>query len=210
VTAISAISPPGGDLSEPVTQNTLRVVKVFWGLDSTLARKRHFPSINWMNSYSLHSDVANLYYDQFIEDGVSAVIKKALALLQEEYRLQEIVRLVGFDSISDIDKLKLEIAKSIREDFLQQNAFHDVDQHSSLKKQFKILGLIMDCYEKSLALLEKGHIDFSKYYAETMSIRGKMARVKFTSDDEIDAASREMLKVIERMRIDLREGTEDA
>jgi len=210
VTAISAISPPGGDLSEPVTQNTLRVVKVFWGLDSTLARRRHFPSINWMTSYSLHSEVANTFYDQSVEDGVSEVIKKALTLLQEEYRLQEIVKLVGFDSISDIDKLKLEIAKSIREDFLQQNAFHDVDQHSSLEKQFKVLGLIMSCYEKSLELFEKELIGFTKYYAETGAIRGKLARVKYLPEEEIDSAVRDMLKAIERLRLGLMEEDDNA
>ena len=208
VTAISAVSPPGGDISEPVTQNTLRVIKVFWGLDATLARQRHFPSINWMNSYSLYSDVANIYYDQFLDEGVSAVVKEALALLREESRLLEIVKLVGFDSISDTDKLKLEISKSIREDYLQQNAFHVNDAHTPLKKQFMILRLIINFYKKSMELLEKGITSFSAYYTKTESIREKIARVKFISEGSIsaiDVVSQDMLRALEEMKLNVKE-----
>ena len=202
ITAISAVSPPGGDISEPVTQNTLRVVKVFWGLDATLARQRHFPSINWMNSYSLYSEVADLHYDRYVDEGISQVIKAALNLLQEENRLLEIVKLVGFDSLSDTDKLKLEISKSIREDYLQQNAFHEFDAHSSLKKQFSILRLIVDFYRRSLELFEGGLINFPDYYSGTQPIREKIARVKFAPEDT-DAAegvAREMLRVLEALK----------
>jgi V/A-type H+-transporting ATPase subunit A len=197
VTAISAVSPPGGDLSEPVTQNTLRVVKVFWGLDSALARQRHFPSINWMNSYSLYAEAANKYYNQFISEDASEIIYKTLDLLHEESRLQEIVKLVGFDSISDIDKLKLEISKSIREDFLQQNSFVAVDSHSTLKKQFDILRLITGFYAKSSELLETSQMAFSQYYAHTATLRERIARVKLIPEeniDEIDAIARDIVK----------------
>jgi len=204
VTAISAVSPPGGDISEPVTQNTLRVVRVFWGLDSELARQRHFPSINWMNSYSLYADMANSYYNQFVDEDASKVIGKAAALLQEENHLLEIVKLVGFDSISDVDKLKLEISKSIREDYLQQNAFDTVDSHSSLKKQIKIIKLIIDFYETSMKLIEKETVSFADYYEQTKSLRERIARVKFISEgnmDAIDAVARDVSKYMEAMSV---------
>ena len=212
VTAISAVSPPGGDISEPVTQNTLRVVKVFWGLDATLARQRHFPSINWMNSYSLYADSANLYYNQFIDEGISEIISEALNLLQEENRLQEIVKLVGFDSISDVDKLKLEISKSIREDYLQQDSFHEIDVHTSLKKQFAIIKLIIDFYKKSIELLEKENISFAKYYIETAAVREKIARVKFVPEqniETIDLNLRDMYKTFENLKIKLKDEEAD-
>jgi len=212
VTAVSAVSPPGGDISEPVTQNTLRVVKVFWGLDSELARQRHFPSINWMNSYSLYATAANSYYDRFVDDSVSDVIYKALNLLQEENRLQEIVKLIGFDSLSDVDKLKLEIAKSIREDYLQQNAFNETDSHSSLKKQFKMLRIIIEFYLESLEVIEKGLIGFSEYYASTKDIREKIARVKLIGEESIgtvDIAGQDMRKFFETMKLNMTEAGDD-
>jgi len=212
VTAISAVSPPGGDISEPVTQNTLRVVKVFWGLDADLARQRHFPSINWMNSYSLYSAAAYFYYDRFVDENISDVIRQALNLLQEESRLNEIVKLVGFDSISDSDKLKLEISKSLREDYLQQNSFNMVDSYTSLKKQFKMIRLIIELYRKSLELIENGLIGFSEYYAETADIRERVARVKLVQEDALDAvdiAAQEMRKILDAMKLKLTEGGGD-
>ncbi|MCL1795033.1 MAG: V-type ATP synthase subunit A [Oscillospiraceae bacterium] len=206
VTAISAVSPPGGDFSEPVTQNTLRVVKTFWGLDATLARQRHFPSIDWMSSYSLYADAAHLYYDRFVDEGIPAVIAAALGLLREESRLMEIVKLVGFDSISDADKLKLEIAKSIREDYLQQNAFNAVDAHSSQKKQFAILRLIVGFYRRSSELIEGGIIGFSDYYLQTKPLREKVARLKFVLESQIeavDSADREIVKLLEAIKFGL-------
>jgi V/A-type H+-transporting ATPase subunit A len=208
VTAVSAVSPPGGDISEPVTQNTLRVVKVFWGLDADLARQRHFPSINWMSSYSLYAAAADSYYNLFVDENISEVIRQATDLLQEENRLQEIVKLVGFDSISDADKLKLEISKSIREDYLQQNAFNEVDSHSSLKKQFKMLRLIIEFYHKSLELIDNGTVGFSSYYEETKRIRERIARIKFIREehvDTIDIAAQDMRKVIESMKLNIGE-----
>jgi len=208
VTAISAVSPPGGDISEPVTQNTLRVVKAFWGLDADLARQRHFPSINWISSYSLYAGSANSYYDRFVDENISEIIDLALNLLQEENRLQEIVKLVGFDSLSDIDKLKLEISKSIREDYLQQNAFNEVDSHTSLKKQFKMLRLIIEFYRESLDLIESELLVFSDYYADTARIRETIARAKLTpevSADAIDIAAQEMRKALEAVKLHLSE-----
>jgi len=203
ITAVSAVSPPGGDLSEPVTQNTLRVVKVFWSLDSALARQRHFPAINWMNSYSLYSDQVNMYYDQFIDENASATINMALALLNEENRLLEIVKLVGIESISDSDKLKLEISKSIREDFLQQNATHKTDAYSSLKKQFKMLWLILEFYQNSLELIEHGVVSFDDYYPLTAAVRERIARVKFIPESElgaIDELTADMRKALDSLR----------
>jgi len=212
VTAISAVSPPGGDVSEPVTQNTLRVVKVFWGLDATLARQRHFPSINWMRSYSLYLEAANHYYDQFIDENMSRTIERAMFLLQEENSLLEIVKLVGIDAMSDGDKLKLEISKSIREDYLQQNAFHPNDAHTSLKKQFLILKLIMDFYEESSELIEAKQTDFARYYTETGPIRERIARVKFIPDEEIgviDSYRQEMQAVLDSIKVSAMGDEED-
>ena len=143
VTAIGAVSPPGGDISEPVTQSTLRIVKVFWGLDAQLAYKRHFPSINWLTSYSLYLEKMGEWMDAHVADDWSALRTEAMALLQEEANLEEIVRLVGMDALSEGDRLKLEVAKSIREDYLQQNAFHENDTYTSLNKQYKMLNLIL-------------------------------------------------------------------
>jgi len=213
VTAISAVSPPGGDLSEPVTQNTLRVVKVFWGLDATLARQRHFPAINWMNSYSLYAEPANGYYNRFIDESMADVINEALKLLQEENRLLEIVKLVGFDSISDIDKLKLELSKSIREDYLVQNAFDKTDAHTSLKKQFEILKLIVDFYKKSLELIEKGIMTFAAYYDAAKPVREKIARVKFIPEKDtgaIDVIARDMFKLLENIKLEFNIKDEEA
>ena len=137
VTAIGAVSPPGGDISEPVTQSTLRIVKVFWGLDAQLAYKRHFPSINWLTSYSLYLEKMGEWMDAHVADDWSALRTEAMALLQEEANLEEIVRLVGMDALSEGDRLKLEVAKSIREDYLQQNAFHENDTYTSLNNSTK-------------------------------------------------------------------------
>jgi len=203
ITAISAVSPPGGDISEPVTQNTLRVVKVFWGLDAKLARQRHFPSINWMTSYSLYNNSVMSYYDRYIDEAASNVIAEAQTLLQEESRLQEIVRLIGFDSVSDIDKLKLEFAKSVREDYLQQNAFNKVDAYTSLNKQIAMLKLIIDFYGKSTELIEGGKVSFGNYYENTQTVREKISRIKILPEEkigEIDVISLEITKILEVMK----------
>lgn len=183
LTAIGAVSPPGGDLSEPVTQSTLRIVKVFWGLDYSLSYARHFPAINWIDSYSLYDDKTDQFYDENINENFSVNRRLAMRLLQEEEGLLEIVRLVGRESLSDTDQLKLEVTRSIREDFLQQNAFHEIDTYCSLEKQYKMLDLILAYYEKSLEALEKG-----AYVSELigLEVREDIARSKNIPEDELD------------------------
>ncbi|MBL1226966.1 V-type ATP synthase subunit A [Enterococcus sp. BWR-S5] len=184
ITAISAVSPSGGDVSEPVTQNTLRVVKVFWGLDSILAQKRHFPSINWLQSYSLYSSEVGKYLDQQLQQDWSGMVAEGMRILQEESQLEEIVRLVGIDSLSDKDRLTLEVAKSLREDYLQQNAFDDVDTFTSRDKQFKMMNLILTFFEEG-----KKALDLNAYFSEiingTAEIRDKIARSKYVPEEEI-------------------------
>ncbi|CUQ08024.1 V-type ATP synthase subunit A [Clostridium baratii] len=183
VTAIGAVSPPGGDISEPVTQSTLRIVKVFWGLDAQLAYQRHFPSINWLNSYSLYADRIDKWMDEEIASDWSELRIEAMALLQEEANLQEIVRLVGIDALSEGDRLKLEIAKSIREDYLQQNAFHEVDTYTSLDKQHKMLKLILQFKNEADRALEAG-VYLDKILAQD-EIRDRIARAKYIPESDI-------------------------
>ncbi|XZH05818.1 V-type ATP synthase subunit A [Clostridium perfringens] len=182
VTAIGAVSPPGGDISEPVTQSTLRIVKVFWGLDAQLAYKRHFPSINWLTSYSLYLEKMGEWMDAHVADDWSALRTEAMALLQEEANLEEIVRLVGMDALSEGDRLKLEVAKSIREDYLQQNAFHENDTYTSLNKQYKMLNLILSFKHEAEKALEAG-VYLDKVLK--LSVRDRIARSKYISEEEI-------------------------
>ena len=156
LTVIGAVSPPGGDISEPVSQATLRIVKVFWGLDANLAYRRHFPAINWLNSYSLYQTKVDSWMDVNVGPEFSQNRKRAMALLQEESSLQEIVRLVGRDTLSEKDQLKLEVAKSIREDYLQQNAFMESDTYTSLTKQDRMLQLVLKFYDEGKRGLESG------------------------------------------------------
>ncbi|MBK1809211.1 V-type ATP synthase subunit A [Clostridium sp. YIM B02505] len=182
ITAIGAVSPPGGDISEPVSQATLRIVKVFWGLDAQLAYRRHFPAINWLNSYSLYVDRIGQWIDDNISKDWSALRIEAMALLQEEANLEEIVRLVGIDALSEGDRLKLEVAKSIREDYLQQNAFHDEDAYTSLSKQYKMLKLVLNFKEQAERALENGI-----YLEKILGIpsRDRIARSKYISEKDI-------------------------
>ena len=156
LTVIGAVSPPGGDISEPVSQSTLRIVKVFWGLDYALSYARHFPAINWLNSYSLYQAKMDDFFDKSISENFSRYRQMSMALLQEESALQEIVRLVGRDSLSEGDQLKLEVAKSLREDFLQQNAFHEVDTFCPLEKQYKMLDIILSFNEEAKKVMASG------------------------------------------------------
>ena len=156
LSAIGAVSPQGGDISEPVTQATLRIVKVFWGLDSSLAYRRHFPAINWLNSYSLYKDRLEDWYAKNIGESWTAVVGEMSAILQEESSLNEIVKLVGVDALSPKDRLTLEVAQSLREDFLQQNAFIPEDSYTSLKKQYALINLILYFRDKAAAALEAG------------------------------------------------------
>ncbi|RRD41075.1 V-type ATP synthase subunit A [Leptotrichia sp. OH3620_COT-345] len=183
LTVIGAVSPPGGDISEPVSQATLRIVKVFWGLDANLAYRRHFPAINWLNSYSLYQTKVDGWMDKNVGPEFSQNRQRAMALLQEESSLQEIVRLVGRDTLSEKDQLKLEVAKSIREDYLQQNAFMESDTYTSLNKQNKMLQLVLKFYDEGLRGLDSG-----AYLKEisSMSVREKIARAKYLSEEELD------------------------
>ncbi|WP_195972378.1 V-type ATP synthase subunit A [Clostridium thermobutyricum] len=184
VTAIGAVSPPGGDISEPVTQSTLRIVKVFWGLDANLAYQRHFPSINWLNSYSLYADNIDAWMDEEVASDWSSLRTKAMSLLQEESNLQEIVRLVGIDALSEGDRLKLEVSKSLREDYLQQNAFHEIDTYASLNKQHKMLKLILQFQVEAERALKAGvYLDKILKMDE---IRDKIARSKYISEENIN------------------------
>ena len=183
LTVIGAVSPPGGDISEPVSQATLRIVKVFWGLDYALSYRRHFPAINWLNSYSLYQDKMDKFMDESIDRKFSAHRIQSMALLQEESNLQEVVRLVGRDSLSEADQLKLEVAKSLREDFLQQNAFHEVDTYCSLPKQFKMLNLILGFYDEAKKALDAG-----VYLDEILKIESRegITRSKNISENELE------------------------
>ena len=183
LTVIGAVSPPGGDLSEPVTQATLRIVKVFWGLDYDLSYQRHFPAINWLSSYSLYQDKMDRYFDQNINDEFSTMRRRAMSLLAQEQGLQEVVRLVGRDALSDDDKLKLNVTKSIREDYLQQNAFHDVDTYCPLEKQNVMLDIILYNYDRSLEALSSG-VELDKL--ENLPVHEKITRAKYISENEMD------------------------
>lgn len=182
VTAISAVSPPGGDLSEPVTQATLRIVKVFWGLSSSLAYRRHFPAIDWLQSYSLYVDRLGDWYGKNSDRKWNENRQQAMTILQEEANLDEIVRLVGVDALSYEDRLTMEAAKSIREDYLQQDAFDDVDTYASLKKQYKMLNLILECYRLSQEALKKG-ADFDDIIG--IQAREAIGRMKYIPEKEI-------------------------
>ena len=182
LSVIGAVSPPGGDISEPVTQNTLRIVKIFWKLDYDLSYQRHFPAINWIDSYSLYQAKIDKYLDEKVDRRFSKLRKRAMALLQEETTLLEVVRLVGRDTLSDEDQVKLDTTKSIREDFLQQNAFHDVDTFCPLEKQFKMLDTILYFYDKCQEALENG-VYFSEI--EKLDVKENIARMKYLPNDDL-------------------------
>ena len=183
LSVIGAVSPPGGDLSEPVTQATLRIVKVFWGLDYDLSYQRHFPAINWLNSYSLYQDKMDSYIDKTVDEKFSKNRMRAMSLLQQESSLQEIVRLIGRDGLSDDDKLKLDVTKSLREDFLQQNAFHETDAFCPMEKQDLMLDTILYFYDKSLeALADGANLD----RLEELEVKEKITRLKLIKDENLE------------------------
>ena len=183
LSVIGAVSPPGGDLSEPVTQSTLRIVKVFWGLDYDLSYQRHFPAINWLNSYSLYQDKMDSYIDKTVDEKFSKNRMRAMSLLQQESSLQEIVRLIGRDGLSDDDKLKLDVTKSLREDFLQQNAFHETDAFCPMEKQDLMLDTILYFYDKSLEALSDGaNLD----ELEELEVKEKITRLKLIKDEDLE------------------------
>ncbi len=182
VSAIGAVSPPGGDMSEPVSQATLRIVKVFWGLSSSLAYKRHFPAVDWLVSYSLYADKMGEWYNDNVSNDFVKYRAAAQKLLQEEAGLEEIVRLVGMDALSPRDRLTMEAAKSIREDYLHQNAFHEVDTYTSMNKQFKMLKLIIDYYSLGLNALEND-VELSDILS--LGVREKIGRAKYIPEKDI-------------------------
>ena len=183
LTAIGAVSPPGGDLSDPVAQSTLRIVQVFWSLDATLAYRRHFPAINWLTSYSLYQAKIDNWMNLHISPDWSKLRQDAMLLLQEESELEEIVRLVGLDALSFDDQLKLEAARSLREDFLHQNSFDELDTYTSLHKQFRMLSLLMEYYYQAQDALRRG----ASYDAViSLDVRDGIARLKMVPEDQID------------------------
>ena len=184
LSVIGAVSPPGGDISEPVSQATLRIVKVFWSLDSSLAYKRHFPAINWLTSYSLYLDTMEDWFNTHVAKDWTELRQKIMRLLQDEAELEEIVQLVGMDALSAPDRLKLEASRSIREDFLHQNAFDEIDTYTSLEKQHDLLLLIVEYYDKAQAALSDG-VDIEKLIA--LPVREQIGRFKYTEPDKIKA-----------------------
>ncbi len=203
ISAIGAVSPPGGDLSEPVTQATLRIVKVFWGLDAQLAYRRHFPAINWLNSYSLYIDRLSEWMEENVAPDFNIQRQEAMTLLQREAELEEIVRLVGIDALSLPDRLILETARSIREDYLHQNAFHEVDTYTSMEKQYKMLKLILTFYEEANEALDEG-AEFSELLS--LPVRERIGRAKYISEDELDELDNIMNEIREQIGALLAEG----
>lgn len=183
LSVIGAVSPPGGDTSEPVSQATLRIVKVFWGLDSELAYKRHFPAINWLNSYSLYLDDMEKWFNAEVASDWMEGRQKMMTLLQEEAELEEIVKMVGMDALSPGDRLKMEAARSIREDFLHQNSFHEVDTYTSLKKQYMMMKLVNAFYDRAVEALSQGA---SLQKLISMPVREQIGRFKYVTEDALD------------------------
>ncbi|HZK38862.1 MAG TPA: V-type ATP synthase subunit A [Clostridia bacterium] len=183
LSVIGAVSPPGGDISEPVSQATLRIVKVFWGLDASLAYKRHFPAINWLTSYSLYAESLGDWFNENVAPEWTQLRQKMLVLLSDEAALEEIVRLVGMDALSAADRLKMEAARSIREDFLHQLAFHDVDTYTSLKKQHLMMKLLEAYYDMALETLDKG-ADIERI--AQLPVREAIGRFKYITEDKVD------------------------
>ena len=183
LSVIGAVSPPGGDISEPVSQATLRIVKVFWGLNSALAYKRHFPAINWLTSYSLYADSLGSWFNENVSEEWTTLRARLMALLSDEASLDEIVKLVGMDALSPTDRLKMETARSIREDFLHQLAFHEVDTYSSLRKQYLMMKLVLRFYDGSLDALKKG-ADIEKLVS--IPSRESIGRFKYVPEKDIE------------------------
>ncbi len=193
LSVIGAVSPPGGDISEPVSQATLRIVKVFWGLDSALAYKRHFPAINWLTSYSLYVDNMGKWFEENVDERFMSNRQKMMTLLQEEAELDEIVKMVGMDALSAGDRLKMEAARSIREDFLHQNSFHEVDTYTPLKKQFLMMELVLAFYDKSADALKRGA---SIRNILNMEVREKIGRFKYTLPENIDSEFKNIMDAL--------------
>ena len=197
MTVIGAVSPPGGDISEPVSQATLRIVKVFWGLSSTLAYRRHFPAIDWLISYSLYQDNLSKWYERNISDEWVENRIEAMRILQEEAKLSEIVRLVGIDALSARDRLIMETAKSIREDYLHQNAFHEVDTFASLKKQDLMIKLILQFYREALKAIDN-NVDIE----DILTIKSKelIGRSKYIEESNLNEIENNFEKITDEIK----------
>ncbi len=193
LSVIGAVSPPGGDISEPVSQATLRIVKVFWGLDSALAYKRHFPAINWLTSYSLYLDNISGWFDKNVSEEWMVNRQKMMLLLQEESELEEIVQMVGMDALSAPDRLKMEAARSIREDFLHQNSFHEVDTYTSLKKQLLMMRLVLAYYDQSMEALKNGA---GLNALINLAVREQIGRYKYTLEADLDTEYDKIMKML--------------
>ena len=183
ISAIGAVSPPGGDLSEPVSQATLRIVKVFWGLSASLAYRRHFPAIDWLASYSLYDDKLDNWYSENVAEDFNALKGELRIVLQEESQLNEIVRLVGMDALGAKDRLTMETAKSVREDYLHQNAFHEVDTYTSLNKQYLMMKLILGFYHEATEALDNG-AELADLLA--LPVREQIGRAKYIEESHLD------------------------
>ena len=205
ITAIGAVSPPGGDLSEPVSQATLRIVKVFWGLSAALAYKRHFPAIDWMVSYSLYADSISDWFAENVAPDYNSLRLFVSTVLQEEAELEEIVRLIGMDALSDKDRLVMEVAKIIREDYLHQNAFHEIDTYASLQKQYKMLKLIKTFHDESRQAVEN-YADLDEIMA--LSCKEKIGRSKYIEESNL-AEFDDILRQISTEIRSITQGEED-
>ncbi|MEG0615710.1 MAG: V-type ATP synthase subunit A, partial [Oscillospiraceae bacterium] len=200
LSVIGAVSPPGGDISEPVSQATLRIVKVFWGLDSALAYKRHFPAINWLTSYSLYVDTMAGWFNSKVNDKWMEMRTSLMRMLHDESELEEIVKLVGMDALSPSDRLKLEAARTIREDYLHQDAFHEVDTYTPLEKQFTMMELIMKFYNSCVEALKNGvNID----ELVKLPVREQIGRFKYIPPDKIQKEYEHILEKMESEIADL-------
>ena len=195
LSVIGAVSPPGGDISEPVSQATLRIVKVFWGLDANLAYKRHFPAINWLTSYSLYLQDMEKWFNGEIAQDWMEKRQEMMKLLTEEAELEEIVKMVGMDALSPIDRLKMEAARSIREDFLHQNSFHEIDTYTSLKKQYMMMSLVLDYFDLSKGALNKGA---SINNLVKLPVREAIGRFKYIHENDLD----EQFKFVNEQLVD--------
>ena len=200
LSAIGAVSPPGGDISEPVSQATLRIVKVFWALDADLAYQRHFPAINWLTSYSLYLDDMEPWFNKNVESDWMETRQNLMSLLQEEASLNEIVKMVGMDALSPKDRLKMEAARSIREDFLHQNSFDEIDTYTSLKKQYYMMKLVYAYYEEGARALDQG-ADINALVK--LPAREQIGRYKYTPEKEIDGAYQKITEELSRQMADL-------
>eukprot|EP00826_Nyctotherus_ovalis_P040157 TRINITY_DN3922_c0_g1_i5.p1 TRINITY_DN3922_c0_g1~~TRINITY_DN3922_c0_g1_i5.p1 ORF type:complete len:291 (+),score=-31.73 TRINITY_DN3922_c0_g1_i5:56-874(+) len=206
ISAVGAVSPPGGDTSEPVSQATLRIVKVFWGLSSSLAYQRHFPAIDWLTSYSLYSDNLKDYYNKNINENWMKQVVTTVALLKQEDELNEIVRLVGVDSLSEKDRLTLECTRSIREDFLHQVAFDEVDTYTSLTKQYGMLNIILTWYNEGLKALEKGTSFIKIMKMQTVE---KLGRMKYVTEENWSLHFKDIKELMKKEYLTMNGGGED-